>query len=40
VCDRTTVRTYTATGPTASPTYRWLAVGGTLPAAKGTASVV
>ena len=34
----TTVRTYTATGPT-SPTYRWLVVGGTIASGQGTASV-
>ena len=38
VCDRTTVRTYTATGP-ASPTYRWRVVGGTIASGQGTASV-
>ena len=38
VCDRTTVRTYTATGP-ASPTYRWRVVGGTIASGQGTASI-
>ena len=38
VCDRTTVRTYTATGP-ASPTYRWRVVGGTISSGQGTASI-
>ncbi|GAA4052118.1 hypothetical protein GCM10022409_43770 [Hymenobacter glaciei] len=38
VCDRTTVRTYTATGP-ASPTYRWRVTGGTIASGQGTASI-
>ena len=38
VCDRATVRTYTATGP-ASPTYRWRVVGGTIGSGQGTASI-
>ena len=38
VCDRTTVRTYTATGP-ASPTYRWRVTGGIIASGQGTASI-
>ena len=38
VCDRATVRTYTATGP-ASPTYRWRVVGGTIASGQGTATI-
>ena len=38
VCDRATVRTYTATGPTPA-SYNWHIVGGTIASGQGTASV-
>ena len=38
VCDRTTVRTYTATGP-ASATYRWRVMGGIISSGQATASI-
>ena len=38
VCDRTTVRTYTATGPT-SATYRWRVTGGIIASGQSTASI-
>jgi hypothetical protein len=38
VCDRTTLRTYTASGP-ASATYLWRVVGGTIASGQGTASI-
>ncbi|MET4073758.1 gliding motility-associated C-terminal domain-containing protein [Hymenobacter sp. UYCo722] len=38
VCDRTTVLSYTATGP-ASASYRWRVTGGTIASGQGTSSI-